>query len=165
MRILNFCSSAAVAIALMAPIHSAHADSDPQAPQGTYLLRSETAQGWQIYGCVNGTLTFSRPYAGLSGEIIHFGPGPFWETYGNQPFSRIRGGGAVAFPNPDPAWNIPDLLLNVVSSEGGGPLASAVNIIRRDSTGGTAAVGSSCAAGSPEIWVPYTATYEFYARW
>jgi hypothetical protein len=165
MRILTFCSSAVVALAMMSPIHSASADSDPQAPDDTYLFRTEEAQGWQIYACVNGSLTFSRPYAGLSGEIVHWGPGPFWETYGDQGFSRIRGGGAVAFPNDNPGENIPDLLLNVVSSEGDGPLAGAVNIIRRNSIGGTAAVGSSCEDGSDEIWVPYTTIYEFYARW
>jgi Protein of unknown function (DUF3455) len=165
MRILTFCSSAVVAMAVMSPIHPAFAESDPQAPDDTYLLRAEEAEGWQIYACVNGALAFSRPYAGLSGEIVHFGPGPFWETYGDQGFSRIRGGGAVPFPNENPAENIPDLLLNVVSSEGDGPLASAVNIIRRNSRGGTAAVGSWCEDGSDEIWVPYTATYEFYARW
>jgi hypothetical protein len=151
-------------MAMMASVPSAFAESDPQAPGDTYLLRSEEAQGWQIYACVNGALAFSRPYAGLSGEIVHFGPGPFWETYGDQGFSRIRGGGAIAFPNENPGANIPDLLLNVVSSEGDGPLASAVNIIRRNSCGGTAVVGSSCENGSDEVWVNYTATYEFYAR-
>jgi Protein of unknown function (DUF3455) len=165
MRILTYCSSSVVAVMMMSAGSVVLADSDPQAPGDTYLLRAEEAQGWQIYACVDGALTFSRPYAGLSGEIVHFGPGPFWETYGDQGFSRIRGGGAVAFPNDNPGENIPDLLLNVVSSEGDGPLAGAVNIIRRNSRGGTAAVGSACENDSDEIWVPYTATYEFYARW
>jgi hypothetical protein len=147
----------------------------PQSPGDTALLRSEYATGWQIYACVNGALTFSRPYANLTGEIVHWGPGfdpdllaagpgPRWETYGGQGFSRIRGQVASSFPNENPAANIPDLLLDVVGSEGDGPLAGVVNIIRRGSTGGTAAVGSSCDPASGETWIDYSATYEFYTR-
>jgi Protein of unknown function (DUF3455) len=166
MKTSHFLSALVVTLTVTAPIHSAHAAADPQAPAGTYLILSAQASGWQIYACVNGSLAFSRPYAGLTDEIVHWGPGPYWETYGDQDFSRIRGALATngTFPNDDPAWNIPDLLLNVISSEGDGLLADTVNIIRRNSSGGVGAVGSSCASGSDDVWVAYTATYEFYGQ-
>lgn len=161
-RMTKIAMIVAAAGALTLPASAAHADSalpDPQQPAGTVLDRVEVATGWQIYNCADGAVTgFSRPYAGLSGEIVHWGPGPFWETYGDQGFSRIRGAVVASFPN-EPG-NIPDLLLNVVSTEGDGPLAGDTQIIRRDATGGVAVVGEAC-DGSAK-WIDYTATYEFY---
>ncbi len=179
MKALRSClallGAGVAAAALVGPAPSASAaTTDPTAPSGTRLLSTHSAQGHQIYRCSDaGTLVFDRPYAGLSGQIVHWGPGtgpgvtalpgPRWETYGTQTFSRIRGGASTAFANPDPGNNIPDLLVTVAGREGNGPLARTTHVIRRDSRGGTdGRVGGSCTPGSADVWIPYTTTYEFY---
>lgn len=166
-RITRFAVVVTAAGALMLPTLAARADdglSDPEAPQGTVLDRVEQAVGWQIYPCSDGEVssdTVNRPYAGLSGEIVHYGPGPFWETYGDQGYSRIRAA-RVGDPFPNEPGNIPDLLLEVNLTEGEGPLAGVTNVIRRNSTGGFAQAGDYCEPGATEKWVDYTANYEFY---
>lgn len=156
-------ATAGALVALAAPATAQ--TTDPQPPAGTVLVRSESARGYQIYSCnSSGALQFSRPYAGLSGKIIHWGPGPFWETY-DQPYSRIRGAATGTFPNPDPQQNIPDLTLTVTETVGTGPLAGITDIIRRNSTGGgPTRAGQPCQVGSADVWVDYRATYEFYER-
>lgn len=144
---------------------------DPQLPDGVEVLRVEQAEGVQIYTCQG---AFQRPFAGLTGEIIHYGPGgafqtdtpgPRWETYGDQGYSRVIGRVAQGgtFANADPGSNIPDLLLDVIASDGDGPLSQATNILRLDATGGTFPQDGYCDENN-EVRVPYTATYVFGYR-
>jgi hypothetical protein len=172
MIIAAFLALSASALAMPSPTAQANDSVAPQLPDGVQVLRAEQAQGFQIYTCQG---TFQRPYAELTGEIVHYGPGgafptdipgPRWETYGGQGFSRVIGSVAPggAFPNADPGSNIPDLLLNVIAVEGDGPLAQATNILRLNTTGGTFPQGDFFCDQNNEVWVPYTATYVFGYR-
>ncbi len=171
------CAAAAAALVAVLGAPAASAQSaDPQAPNSTYVVGSYQTTGWQIYRCSDaGVLVFDRPYADLPNEIVHWGPGtrpevpnqgPRWQTYGSQGYSLIRGGAATVFPNPDPARNIPDLLVPVAQSEGSGPLGSVDYVLRTNSTGGTdGRVGRSCAVGSGDVWIDYRTTYTFLAQY
>lgn len=161
--------SVAVAAALAGSAIPALAQQpDPEAPEGTYLIRSEHAVGWQIYSCNdNNVYQFSRPYATLTNDVVHYGPGnpgAWWETY-NQPFSRVRAVAVGTFPNDDPGSNIPDLLLNAAETEGDGPLANVSNVIRRNAVGGGPdRPGQPCDPADGDLWVDYEADYEFYGQ-
>ncbi len=169
-RISKFMVGAAVVGAALAgsAVPASAGAPDPQAPEGTTLLRTEHAVGWQIYTCNSaGVLQFSRPYAGLTGDIVHYGPGnpgAWWETY-NQPYSAVRAVAVGTFPNDDPGNNIPDLLLEAAQNEGDGPLSAITHVIRRNSQGGGPdRVGQPCEPGSADVWVDYRTDYEFYTR-
>jgi Protein of unknown function (DUF3455) len=130
-------------------------------PAGARLLWSARAKGAQIYACTDDHWKLKAPQAELfnaGGKRIgkHFA-GPTWQlTDGSQ----VRGKAIGSRPAPQKgsaAW----LLVEAVPGSATRKLAK-VAYIRRTRTHGGAAPAEAC-SGDQTKYVPYTATYSFYA--
>lgn len=139
-----------------------------QPPANEKLLLQVHAKGDQVYTCKNDggqfNWTLKAPDAQLfDAEGKAFGKhfvGPSWEA---KDGSRVTGKAAANVPSPD-TDSIPWLLVNVISHDGKGLLASTTHIQRLNTTGGKAP-SSGCDAShvGQETRVPYAADYLFFA--
>jgi hypothetical protein len=84
--------------------------------------------------------------------------GPTWQW---RDGSKVKGAAAAKVASPDPASNVPWLLLNVTTQAGDGELSDVRHIQRLHTTGGVAPAGA-CTTEGEELRVPYTADYLFY---
>ncbi len=132
------------------------------------------ARGVQIYRCdaVDGGAmrwVFVAPEAqlfesiGASSVLCTHGAGPFWQA---GDVSRTVGKVAARADAPQPAADIPWLLLTTTSSGSPGQMA-AVSSIQRVRTAGGVAPATGCAVaadGGKTARVPYTSDYVFFVR-
>jgi hypothetical protein len=143
-------------------------------PAGNHVVLEAQGIGSQVYECkadASGALawTFRAPIALLFADdhsllVAHFGgvdvglpAGVYWQSVIDG--SRVHGGNAVAVPNPG---QIPLLRLEGVDHAGRGVLANVSFIQRLDTVGGVGPTGR-CPRAGLRRFVPYTATYVFYA--
>lgn len=132
------------------------------APEGSTFGMRLYAAGVQIYRWDGAAWSFVAPRATLFADPemrgamgTHFG-GPTWETItGSRVVGALR---ARCTPN---AAAIPWLLLDVVSSGGGGAFEGTTSIQRINTTGGMAPSEPGSVTGEVRE-VPYTADYVFY---
>jgi hypothetical protein len=133
------------------------------------FLVATVIKGVQTYKCSGGTLATSGsvPTADLVGNndknfIIHHSIGPTWTATDGSSVSLLAGQKPTATPSPDPANNIPWLLVPVgpagTSNDPNGRLAG-TTFIQRVNTKGGVSPGGACTADVP---VPYTADYYFW---
>jgi Protein of unknown function (DUF3455) len=132
------------------------------------------ARGVQIYRCdrVDGGAmrwTFVAPEAQLfesaatSAVLGTHGAGPYWQANdGSRTVGKVAGRAEA----PNPATDIPWLLLSAVSSGATGQMA-AISSIQRVRTVGGVAPAAGCATSSDAgavARVPYTSDYVFWVR-
>ena len=128
------------------------------------------AVGFQIYECsAAGTWGLRAPAALLFDDdqtvaAVHFGgidaglpPGPYWKS--TLDGSQVHGGSPTAVPNPP---SIPQLRLVGLDSTGDGVFTGVTFIQRLATTGGVAPT-TPCKRAGTKSYVPYTATYVFWA--
>jgi hypothetical protein len=133
-----------------------------QAPADECLKVQALGTGVQIYTCVAAAWVLKAPEADLldrHGKFVgnHF-LGPTWQW---RDGSKVKGAAAAKVASPDPASNVPWLLLNVTTQAGDGELSDVRHIQRLHTTGGVAPAGA-CTTEGEELRVPYTADYLFY---
>ncbi|WP_127502677.1 DUF3455 domain-containing protein [Actinoplanes solisilvae] len=123
-------------------------------PIGAYVVTS----GTQTYTCTGGVFTgASVPEAqliGTGGRVHHFG-GPSWQSTRDN--SLVTAKKLAESPR---TGTIPELLLEVVTSTGGGVLGRSTHISRLLTSGGTAPAGA-CVDGAKKA-VNYGAVYVFW---
>lgn len=123
-------------------------------PIGAYVVTT----GTQTYTCAGGIFTgASVPEAqliGTGGRVHHFG-GPSWQSTRDN--SLVTAKKLAESPR---AGTIPELLLEVTSSTGGGVLGRSTHISRLLTSGGTAPAGA-CTNGATKA-VKYGAVYVFW---
>jgi len=131
-----------------------------EVPVGLSLLLKAKGEGFQVYGCVNGSWILQAPAADLLDEqrrVIgrHYG-GPTWRLNDG---SLVEGAVVSKQVSPE-ATSIPWLLLKSVRGTG---RLEAVQFIQRSETHGGIAPGENCSQATA-VRVPYTAIYSFYGR-
>jgi len=130
-------------------------------PASQQAVLTVQGKGVQIYTCKAGKWEFVAPAARLFDangvEVGSHGDGPVWHLLDG---SSLLGKVIAKKPSPD-AGSMPWLLVQAVSSGGGGKLAG-VEFIRRLETKGGVAPSGGCDTGAL-LGVPYSATYAFYA--
>ncbi|HVD15845.1 MAG TPA: DUF3455 domain-containing protein [Actinomycetota bacterium] len=159
--------SIAPAFASVAPEPSARAvrpELDP--PAGQKLVLRALGTGSQVYDCnaATGRWTFREPVATLHrhGRTIgiHY-VGPTWELFDG---SKVAAAVEKSVPAPNPAKDIPRLLLKATSNAGSGVLSTVDYIQRLHTHGGVAPDGGACdPATDTSVGVHYTAVYAFYS--
>jgi hypothetical protein len=143
-------------------------------PEGNHVAATYHATGYQIYECKEapaGGLAWGlrAPAAILLADdgalvAVHFGgidaglpAGPYWQSALDG--SRVHGGGAISAPNPG---SIPFLRLTALDNAGEGLFADVTFIQRLETEGGLAPT-STCRRAGTRSYVPYEATYVFWA--
>lgn len=131
------------------------------APADECLKVAARGLGVQIYTCTAGAWVLKAPEANLldtRGRFLgnHF-LGPTWQW---RDGSKVKGTKVAGDPGPDPAHDVPWLLLSVPSEDGEGELADVKHIQRLHTVGGVAPAGP-CTEGT-EARVGYAADYLFY---
>jgi len=125
-------------------------------PIGAYVV----ASGTQTYTCTGGIFTgASTPEAqliGTGGRVHHFG-GPSWQSTRDNSLVTAKKIG-----ESPRTGTIPELLLEVTTTTGGGVLGRATHISRLLTSGGAAPAGA-CTDGAKKA-VPYGAVYVFWAK-
>lgn len=133
-------------------------------PAGQEEVARMLGVGVQVYDCVGTTWTFREPKAALlqDGRLVgtHY-RGPTWESLRDG--SKVTGAVAARAAAPDPARDIPWLLLSATSNTGTGVFADIDYIQRLDTKGGVAPTGACDPAVRPVAYVPYASTYVFFA--
>ena len=147
---------------------SAAGDVPPelQPPEGQHLVLKAIGRGSQNYVCdqASGKWTFRDPTATLSrhGRAIgiHYA-GPTWELFdGSKVTATVR----VNVPAPNPAKDIPWLLLQATSNAGSGVLSTVDYVQRLFTKGGVAPDGGVCdPAEDTSVGIRYSAVYAFYS--
>jgi FtsP/CotA-like multicopper oxidase with cupredoxin domain len=135
-------------------------------PAGQQLVLTALGTGSQVYDCnaATGRWTFREPVATLHrhGRTIgiHYA-GPTWELFDG---SKVTAAVIKNVPAPNPAKDIPWLLLGATSNAGSGVLSTVDYIQRLYTRGGVAPDGGVCdPAEDTTVGVPYTAVYAFYS--
>jgi Protein of unknown function (DUF3455) len=135
-------------------------------PAGQKLVLTALGTGAQVYDCnaTTGRWTFREPVATLHrrGRTIgiHY-VGPTWELFDG---SKVTATAKVNVLAPNPAKDIPWLLLQATSNAGSGVLSKVDWIQRLFTKGGVAPDGGVCdPAEDTTVGVPYTAVYAFYS--
>jgi FtsP/CotA-like multicopper oxidase with cupredoxin domain len=135
-------------------------------PAGQKLVLTALGTGAQVYDCnaTTGRWTFREPVATLHrrGRTIgiHY-VGPTWELFDG---SKVTAAVVKSVPAPNPAKDIPWLLLGATSNAGSGVLSTVDYIQRLHTHGGVAPDGGVCdPAEATSVGVPYTAVYAFYS--
>ncbi|GAB2622162.1 hypothetical protein Aab01nite_76620 [Paractinoplanes abujensis] len=126
-------------------------------PIGAYIV----ASGTQTYTCsanlkYEGGSTPEAQLIGTGGRVHHFG-GPSWQS--TRDGSKVTAKKEAESPR---AGTIPELLLKVDTSTGGGVLGKATYISRLLTSGGTAPT-EACTAGQTKA-VKYGAVYVFWTN-
>lgn len=166
MRLLASGTLAIVAALLLAaPAAATDQSGVPAAlrvPDGHDRVLHTTGVGVQIYDCVASAWVFREPKAGIfeHGRLVatHFA-GPTWKSTKDD--SSVVGAVRARAAAPDPARDIPWLLLGATANTGSGVFSEVDYIQRLDTRGGVAPAGP-CETGKA-AYVPYAATYDFWA--
>jgi Protein of unknown function (DUF3455) len=137
-----------------------------QPPAGQKLVLKALGTGSQVYDCnaTTGRWTFREPVATLHklGRTIgiHY-VGPTWELFDG---SKVTAAVVKSAPAPNPAKDIPWLLLGATSNAGSGVLSTVDYVQRLYTHGGVAPDGGVCdPAEDTSVGVRYTAVYAFYS--
>ena len=137
------------------------------AEEGQEVVLTAIGRGSQNYVCdaATGKWTFRDPTATLSrhGRAIgiHY-VGPTWELFDG---SRVKATVVANVPAPNPARDIPWLLLKATEHAGSGVLSTVDFIQRLHTRGGVAPDGGSCDPASDQtVGVAYTAVYRFLSN-
>ena len=140
-----------------------------EVPDGHHVVASYRAIGYQVHECRDGAWAFRAPAAILLADddslvAVHYGgidvgktAGPYWQS--SLDGSLVRAGNAVSAPSPDA---IPLLRLEALEHGGEGIFSDVSYIQRLDTTGGVGPTGT-CRNKKARAYVPYTATYVFWA--
>jgi hypothetical protein len=135
-------------------------------PRGAATRAQGHRQRSQNYVCdqATGKWAFRDPTATLNrhGRAIgiHYA-GPTWELFDG---SRVKAAVQVNAPAPNPAKDIPWLLLQAVEHAGSGVLSTVDYVQRLHTRGGVAPNGGICNPASDRtVGVPYTAVYRFFS--
>lgn len=133
-----------------------------QVPTNECVKVAVVGVGVQIYTCTAGAWVLKAPEANLTknGTFVgnHF-LGPKWEWKDGSKIGAAPNPLKVLAPNP--AADIPWLLLTVASEDGAGKLAGVTHVQRLHTSGGVAPTGP-CSPEASETRVNYTADYVFY---
>jgi hypothetical protein len=159
--------STAPAFASAAPEPSARpVPSELTPPAGQKLVLTALGSGAQVYDCnaTTGRWTFREPVATLHrrGRTIgiHYA-GPTWELFDG---SKVTAAVEKSVLAPNPAKDIPWLLLKATSNAGSGVLSKVDYVQRLFTKGGVAPDGGACdPAEDTSVGVPYKAVYAFYS--
>ena len=172
MKRLAYVIPLGLALALTAALPASAANTPDQSnvpveirvPDGYTRVATTEGRGYQIYDCADGAWKFREPTADildpLSREQIasHYA-GPTWESTTDG--SKVVGAVDARAEAPDPAGDIPWLLLKATDTSGTGVFDDVAYIQRLDTVGGAAPAGE-CLAGMTAR-IPYMSTYDFWA--
>jgi hypothetical protein len=138
-------------------------------PDDHHVVADHRAIGFQIYECREGSWALRSPAAILLGDdgalvAIHYGgidaglpAGPYWQS--SLDGSRVHAGRPISVPNPGA---IPLLRLEALDTAGAGIFADVSHVQRLETVGGLAPTGS-CRRPNARAYIPYAATYVFWA--
>jgi len=133
------------------------------------LICTLDATGFQVYQCTKKEDKFSWEFKGPEAYLLDsigkktgmHSVGPVWEYMDG---SKVTGSVLKRAPNTKNPDAIPLLLLDVTARKGKGKFSKVTRIQRVNTMGGKEPAAKPEATDEGQIvWVPYTATYHFYA--
>lgn len=149
---------------LMFGADQSNVPAEIRVPEGQKLVLRTVGAGVQIYNCVQDAWMFREPSAILYRKgapvAIHYA-GPTWQSI--QDSSKVTGAVRARVDAPNPADDIPWLLLQATTNTGVGKFGEVTYIQRLNTRGGVAPTGTCDATQKPSVAVPYMAIYNFWA--